>query len=344
MEDEYTRLEKGIKQILLLFNNHIEDRSYSDILTLQERLTMNIKRSRSQGFSKERETERIEIINQLNRLSIGKFNVSFTEICDKACKRKEGVTENKIPLIVFAMTRSEAENLLQDYNKSKELKSLIENISKGKDVSCFIEELIGRYNTKRNQWKPFQRDSRGLNEIIDDLFQKSNTVANSAQLRGKRDLIPMYFEENLFSTNREARRKISEYFIQENCIVIIDILSLFHRELSDNFVKSLVIANNPIIAISPLSEDSLNTCDIVQRSMGDKLDIVFDRYLQNFDVKCSLEVFSPSTFNRWVNMIIPDIIFKVPKVYSENINQLSENLNFQPKGIQDLVMSMGATK
>ncbi|NIM10969.1 MAG: hypothetical protein GTO45_03195 [Candidatus Aminicenantes bacterium] len=345
MEDNYSLYEIAVCELIRRLSNKDDCKRYHEVLGYQHRLNHYIIKCRTHGEPKEFETQFNEIISQLNRVSLLELNVSFNDICNNVSREKQDDVVKQIPFIIVAMTQSEAAKLFENYNESEKLKLLIDSISKGRKTTHFIRQLIERYAETRNKWKPFEKDSRTISDIINDLLPKLIKILFPIrEEEANIDLIPDYYESAFFSSNLEERSEIRDYFIQRDCIFIVDTISLFNPEIRDRFLQSQLAATKPIIGILPISKDSMAACEIIEESIKDKFEWVYERYQRKLEYNCSLEAYSLPSFNRWLYKILPDIVKRIPQAAPENINKMKENLKYNSKGFQKVVLSMGGAK
>ncbi len=79
-DDVYAPYETGMQQLLQQLG--AEHPRYAEVYTFQQRLTENIKTSRSYGDTEDRRAERSEIIIELDRLSRDELHIPFSNICN----------------------------------------------------------------------------------------------------------------------------------------------------------------------------------------------------------------------------------------------------------------------
>ncbi len=80
--DVYSPYEAGLR--LMLHKLGRDHPSYSETLVYQQRLTENISQARRYGDTDTRKSERAEVIDRLNELSLAVLGLSFNELCDQA--------------------------------------------------------------------------------------------------------------------------------------------------------------------------------------------------------------------------------------------------------------------
>lgn len=79
LSDDFSRYETGVQRLLDQLDNNSS--VYDDVLTMQKRLLENITRVQRFGDTSLRRSERAEIIDRLNELSLQALGVSFNELC-----------------------------------------------------------------------------------------------------------------------------------------------------------------------------------------------------------------------------------------------------------------------
>lgn len=77
--DIYASLERGLEKLQKAMGQDHPD--YADFTASEQRLKDNIKRSRRFGDTQNRQAERVEIIEQLNRIARSTLNITFNSLC-----------------------------------------------------------------------------------------------------------------------------------------------------------------------------------------------------------------------------------------------------------------------
>lgn len=245
-----------------------------------------------------------------------------------------------IPLIIVAMTKTEADELFEKYYK-KGLKQLIKSISKGRDTRHFISKLINRYASNRNEWKPFEKDERTMIKIIEELFSQLAELYHYSKRKSEIVIQPEYCEMDFFSSNEDECNKINIRLKKEDCIFIIDTISLFHPRIKERFKDYPLADNKPIIGITPISEHSMVACETIKESIKD-IKWVYNRYQVNLDLNCSLEAHSLTSFNRILGSSLNNIFNKNIQARPEYIEKITESLGDYPeKGFKKFIEAMG---
>jgi hypothetical protein len=80
--DVYSPYESGLR--LMLDKLGRDHSRYSETLVYQQRLTDNISQARRYGDTDTRKSERAEVIDRLNELSLAVLGMAFNELCDQA--------------------------------------------------------------------------------------------------------------------------------------------------------------------------------------------------------------------------------------------------------------------
>jgi hypothetical protein len=77
--DFFSPFEIGLERLLEQMN--LDHTLYFDFMACQARLAENIRCSRRFGDTSDRQAERTEIIEQLNRLTLSTLGISFDDLC-----------------------------------------------------------------------------------------------------------------------------------------------------------------------------------------------------------------------------------------------------------------------
>lgn len=242
--------------------------------------------------------------------------------------------DNTIPFIIVAMTKTEAEELFEKHY-TKELKKLIKSISKGRDTTHFISQLINRYASNRNEWKPFDKDDRTMEMIVEGLFLQLAELDPDSKKKSKIVTRSEYCEKDFFSSNEADCNKLDIRLEKESCIFIIDAISLFHPKIKKRFIDYPLARYKPIIGISPISEHSMETCEIIKESIKENIMWVYNRYQVNLDLNCFLEANSLASFNRILSISLYNIFNKRAQARQENKKKMEEEVgDYKEKGFQ----------
>lgn len=220
----------------------------------------------------------------------------------------------EIPIISLAMTRDEAEMLINGAiffntdvppvagNKFKILCDLLKEHG--------VTDLLTLYGEKREDWKVEYQSPNGsvfatVEKVVTDAMnyinEKCHAPKRLAPLRPR-------FESAAFfdpSTRTETWHQLQEC----GCVVVADAVSLFHPKLSRAFLQS-ALASNDRVAIfihSPINFRSMRINSFLEEQVNSEIEYAFQRFDKRFDKLCELGIGGVLALRRWLNAIVPDI-------------------------------------
>jgi hypothetical protein len=145
----------------------------------------------------------------------------------------------KVPVVVVAMTHTQAEELLKGSAfRSEEEKRVFETFQKELEA-CHISNLADRYGSRSEDWRPI-------------IASSSNPI--SALLHKPDDPLELKsFSSEFFSEDNEIFRNTCEYLNNCGVLLIVDVVSLFHPDVVETIKDATLSLREDFIAISIIS-------------------------------------------------------------------------------------------
>ncbi len=216
----------------------------------------------------------------------------------------------KIPYIILAMTRDEAEYLIRNNNKD------IQNLQ---DKLGNQTPLLACYGMQREDWKPYPSNSEQKKTIGKIVNEVSDKIINELRQNSRSQIVKLVdLSHNFFHDNLEIRDKAWEYIIDEvkACIVFIDSVSLFHPTLIKYLQISRISDMATMIFLSPIHSRFLEINEAIENKIEKELWRLPKRF-EELEMRDEVGVNDLRNLNRWLKIILPRTI----NVMNSNNNQ-----------------------
>jgi hypothetical protein len=235
-----------------------------------------------------------------------------------------GVME--IRFVVAAMTGKQAQELHDEpdrYAQDPEcFRLMLRLMGKTSDFN------IGRYGDSPNDWQPFPQLARPLTirEIIEDYDQAKRVHAGN----DARWILVSYSEE-ITSSDRDTQRMARSALASEPCLVILDPVSLMHRDIYQRIItagglahhsEAFVLGAAPFVA--QMHDDLFDTAREIDQRLSDSLASAYDGFDRPYEPgrrACVLNVEHEHQFVRWIQVAADGIVaanrtpMKIPTVH-----------------------------
>ena len=206
-------------------------------------------------------------------------------------------TQETIPVIIAAMTKTELEKLTsatgQWAEDGKQILSFME-ILKASDIG----DLYECYGNKRELWHPFGESGQTIRELVDALIALHANLAFKA-----------YFDlsDDFFSLNQTTRRTVWKVLSEERWFfLIVDSVSLYHRHIRKTLAQSLGAINPSnrvaIVVLTPLDATQHAVNKALLDLMNDEADAIITRYGYGFEPRVDILVGDAISLNRWLSI------------------------------------------
>jgi len=227
---------------------------------------------------------------------------------------KNDVTE--IRFVVAAMNRTQAAQITADPARYA-LDAMV--FSRMRDAMAKTSPFsIDRYGDTPDDWLPFPQvdpppSIRDIVMLYDD--QRRRHVRASG---GRAPWIVVSFSEAIASADWNQRKMARDKLQSGPCLVVVDAVSLMHREVYDRLITQSSLHNLPesfIIGVAPyvaqMHADLFQITAEIDRELTDRLQSAYDRFSTPFqpDFKtCVMNVDHELHFMRWLQ-VAGDSIF-----------------------------------
>lgn len=178
-------------------------------------------------------------------------------------KREKSQNTRTIPVVVVAMTRDEASELV---NSSE--------FRQAKKYFPDLQKLVENYGeNSRDSWCPFN-SKKTIKKIFEEFSEA--TSENGSKFKARFEL----HSDKFFSRDQETRNYVIKNLKERGCLFVIDGLSLFLAKLRESYVGNIPDRDKSISYItSPINvrENPLN--ELIYKHMGS----LFDRFIYEHD-------------------------------------------------------------
>jgi len=225
------------------------------------------------------------------------------------------VTE--VRFVAAAMTRIQAENLLTDpatYARDQETLKLIYDAMGV--TSPFTPE---RYGASPNDWRPFPQLQAPW-RIADIVNQCDRAKRDDAKRRNKfAPWIVVSYSEDLVSPDDLARKRARDAIRTGPCLVIVDPVSLMHRDVFQSLIVNASLHNLPdsfIIGVAPFVAQMypalFERTAAIDKALEERyLEAAYGRFKEWFvpgNQACVMNVEHEFQFMRWLQVATDNII------------------------------------
>jgi hypothetical protein len=219
----------------------------------------------------------------------------YSSVLDKLSGSARSIS---VPVVVIAMSREQAERLIQDPEQSAGRSTIISNFQAYAGFQS--TDWIEHYDQEPDDWKPFYRSlpkARSIREIIIDVIDYFNA---HEKLNEGLVLEPRFMTSDFL--DRDQRSRAVESLENRRGVLIIDPLSLQHPVIMDMLLSSGVLGSPTVsaIVINPLDQSPLDVHAAVQSLIQAKLQRFYDRFSQHLDLECEYGGEDIINLRRWL--------------------------------------------
>jgi len=252
--------------------------------------------------------------------------------------------EIEIPIVCFAMTRREVEEVINGEVFSDpgvaplardEFLTLCTLLKK-----YGITDLHMLYGERREDWKIEYPKS---DNTVENVIISTMNCINDTYRKESIPIRPRFESTNFFdpSTKMETWSRLSEY----GCIVIVDVVSLFHPLLSEVLLQSGIVHNdNDPVAIfihNPVNSQSFSINSTIEQYINKKVQRAFHRFDKKLDKLCEFGLGGVRTLQRWLNAVVPDVEKFVTGEHPREVNRQSvrKTSDNPPRRVEELFLN-----
>lgn len=208
-----------------------------------------------------------------------------------------GITAlKKIPVIVAAMTQEEYQSLTSGPTPNASTHIALSQFLKALQKNNI--DMSGRYGKKREEWRPFGKDSKTIEDLVDGLF---------GLYREEYSLEPdLSLVEDFFHADSTARRTTWTDLKQRGwCFLIIDGVSMYHSEVRNYVVQALNVVRHEQVAMVVLSPFDVTRHEVhseLIKLINDECGGIMTRYEIEHDPKVDILSGDSLCFHRWLRV------------------------------------------
>jgi hypothetical protein len=244
-------------------------------------------------------------------------NTAYHSILENMTNTVQPNSNHILPIVILAMTRTEATNLKFDpnYYLFKDTQKIIPS----RDI-CLQEH----YGEQREDWKPYGKDKDSIKTILENGISKIN---NFRDRQDKRRIEIVFKNADCFSEDDSSRYRIWQELKgnKNGFVLIIDPISLFNIQLKKYIEAAEIFTSNKTSMIL-FHGDIYSTLEI-----NDWIKNLFTRHLNTAvinrfddnDHLCELGIRDQRSLDRWLSSIVSIIFdYELSKTHNSRFSQL----------------------
>jgi hypothetical protein len=205
------------------------------------------------------------------------------------------VPEIGLPVVVMAMTEQEAADLLA--NPPEPVAALLKLTGGG-------DGLVARYGPGRFQWQPFKRNKETILQVMAAAAARANRDVE--RLQGRMIRFQPYPLDALLD-DPLLMWPIYEDIARGGCLVVVDELSMFHRQVREAFARSPLLRGRQVafVTLSPLDPGAGPPYSLLREQLDVYLEDATRRFGEVFDPLCELSIPERRRLDRWLYGTLP---------------------------------------
>lgn len=221
----------------------------------------------------------------------------------------------QINFVIIAMTKSQARELVskkvftnrRDDKQRKayqELKKVLNRILK----KYSIEDLVELYGSKPEDWRLLTlSNSLTIGEAIGSLLQTIPIKLSNRNSVERLNVRAIFASQEFLSDDFSIRSKAWTR-LEDNCVVIIDAVSLFHPDIVQILIDSGFMTKSriPLVILSPTIAENNPINELLKSYIESgiiRLSHALARFETQLDVLCEFGISSDIAFKRWLMSI-----------------------------------------
>lgn len=228
----------------------------------------------------------------------------------------------EIPIVIAAMTKNEADFLIENTKKNDEFIKLHQFLNSFNESD--VAQWLSNYSEKRDDWKPHIYSEEKICNVIRDIAEDINDFRRKKT--GNKLIRPKFVSNDFFNENDEEKQdEIWNEMRNSGGIVVLDALSLFHPRIRKMFYKSGICSHEKIsvLGINPLSKTTLEANKMIEQEIHACMNQSFFRYAKKFEKSCEFGVNNVKNIERWLYNLLQETA-KMAYEYRSNPNTLSQ--------------------
>jgi hypothetical protein len=220
------------------------------------------------------------------------------------------MTVVKIPFVVVAMTKAEAEALdtetvFADKEVAPAEKARFREFKTALEAQG-IADFPAFYGEKRGEWKPFSCPHHPIDQIVTeiiDALNKSEKVGTIPPI-----LQPEFLSEDFFGAVGPARTRLWNRLERYGCVLVVDAVSIFHPLLRKSLTASEVTSKDmvAVLVFSPVSPNGIQVNQLIETVVGQQMERAFNRFHEEWDRLCEIGVGDLRSLQRWLFSVLPE--------------------------------------
>jgi hypothetical protein len=222
----------------------------------------------------------------------------------------------EVRIVVAAMTNSQAQELLEFPDRFAHNRPAF-------DLMCSVMDLTSKYKTDRygespDEWIPFPQlgENWTIREIIDiyDYDKRSWCITNEQAA----NWIIVSYSDEIISSNPDIREKAREDIQSGPCLIIVDPVSLMHKDVYQTIIISGGLQNHSrafFLGIAPfisqMHSDVFGPAGEVEKMLNEVLEAAYASFKKPFEPPeraCVMNIEHEFQFLRWIQVAADTIV------------------------------------
>jgi hypothetical protein len=226
---------------------------------------------------------------------------------------RPGVALSPMPVVVFAMTATEADDLAKGRvfaSGSPEADAFGRFLSSLEGYTT--NNLTSFYGNSRDDWRPRFAQGVTIRQTVQSVVDRVNLD------HGRNPNIPrvqvQFFSTDFFSDDVEWRRRTRSEVEDLGYVLIVDALSIFHPRLRRMLSGAGGREPASMVVACPTELDRSPNNQLLDQNFGPELDRAFIRFYERFDRRCEIGISYGINLKRWLYLTLPDAAQRIQEM------------------------------
>jgi hypothetical protein len=217
-----------------------------------------------------------------------------------------------LPVVVVAMTKAEADALMQNPQQAGDLLSA-KNVARFEELRQCLEksgqDWTDRYASRRHEWRPLG-GTDSVATLLKEIVKRLN--GSRSGVGAQRKIKLQYYPIDPILSADPLLRSVYMSMVRTGCVAIVDELSLFHPALRPQAQKLLNQPQVSVMTVAPLASQRAFE-DLLVSEARRQLGAPFDRFDLDLDPQCEFGVEEERHLLRWLHRSLPETMRQVGK-------------------------------
>lgn len=232
-----------------------------------------------------------------------------------------------VPCLVFAMTRSQAEEFIADASVMNAVADPVERALRTAQLNTMLNALkrpgaqpdwpAGTYGAEGQDWRPYGPDTPTAREYIEQAAQRINEgepskrerlfiKGGSGDKRVRLQMMPYALDEAIkdFRGSQDAVVSVRD----SGCLVLVDEMALLHPALRPWAKKLLRGENVAVLCSQPADPPPFTATAMLANDSSLQVGSLVTRFRDEHDPRCEVAINSPQRLQRWLRLVLPELV------------------------------------